>query len=324
MSTSIDRPGVTRTPARASATIRASAAETSLGARLSAFLERNIAYVLVLPTVIGILLVDVYPLLFNFWISFQERKISSAAATFIGLRNYQRILADPEVWNAIRVSLIFTFCSVFLSFVIGFGLALLLNRRFPGRGIVRSVFIIPWAIPAFVAALVWSWMFNDQFGILSAMVRGLGVRAPIWLGRDWALWSLIAVMVWKSFPFQLVVLLAGLQAIPKEQYEAAAVDGANALRRFSSITVPLIRPVAMVGILLAAVNAFHYFTIPWILTRGGPANTTNVIPIATYNIAFIAGDFGYAAAAAVLLFLFILVMSGLYIWQYIREVRDFG
>ena len=131
-------------------------------------------------------------------------------------------------------------------------------------------------------------------------------------------------MVWKSFPFQLVVLLAGLQSIPKDQYEAAAVDGANVFQRFWTITVPLIKPVAMVGILLASVNAFHYFTIPWILTRGGPANATNVIPIATYNIAFIAGDFGYAAAAAVLMFLFILVISGVYIWQYVREVQDFG
>ena len=316
MSTSVGRPAPS---------VRASACRTeqrSLRGRFGDFVERRIAYLLVLPTVICIVLVDVYPLLFNLWISFQERKISSAVPIFVGLRNYQRIVADPEVWNAIRVSLIFTGASVFFSFMIGFGLALLLNREFRARGIVRSVFIIPWAIPAFVAALVWSWMFNDQFGILAAQFRSYGLRPPIWLGRDWALWSLIAVMVWKSFPFQLVVLLAGLQAIPKEQYEAAAVDGANVFQRFWSITIPLIRPVAMVGILLAAVNAFHYFTIPWILTRGGPANATNVIPIATYNIAFIAGDFGYAAAAAVLLFLFILAISGLYIWQYVREIQD--
>jgi multiple sugar transport system permease protein len=316
MSTSLGRaPGAT-------ASTSSYARRASVGSRLGNFVERRIAYILVFPTVVGILLVDVYPLLFNLWISFQERKISSALPTFVGLRNYQRIVLDPEVWNAIRVSLIFTGASVFFSFVIGFGLALLLNRQFPGRGIVRSVFIIPWAIPAFVAALVWAWMFNDQFGILAAMYRSVGLRAPIWLGKDWAMTSLIAVMVWKSFPFQLVVLLAGLQSIPKEQYEAAEVDGANVIQRFWSITVPLIKPVAMVGILLAAINAFHYFTIPWILTRGGPANATNVIPIATYNIAFIAGDFGYAAAAAVLMFLFILVISGVYIWQYVREVQE--
>jgi multiple sugar transport system permease protein len=288
----------------------------------SRFVERRIAYVLILPTALGILLVDVYPLIFNLWISFQERKISSATTPFIGLANYAKIINDPEVWNAIRVSLIFTGGSVLFSFLIGFGLALLLNKQFPGRGAVRSIFIIPWAVPAFVAALVWSWMFNDQFGIFSSLLRQIGVRAPVWLGRDWALWSLIAVMVWKSFPFQLVVLLAGLQAIPREQYEAAEVDGANPWQRFWAITVPLIRPVAMIGILLASVNAFHYFTIPWILTRGGPSGATNVIPIATYSIAFIAGDFGYAAAAAVLLFLFILLVSSLYIWSYIREVND--
>ena len=117
-------------------------------------LERHIAYVLILPTIIGILLVDFYPLLYNLWISFQERKISSAVAPFVGLRNYSRIIGDPEVWNAIRVSLIFTFGSVLFSFLIGFGLALLLNRQFRGRGAVRSIFIVPWAMPPF-AALVW-------------------------------------------------------------------------------------------------------------------------------------------------------------------------
>ncbi len=296
-------------------------ARVRLGAWLGGLVERRIAYVLILPTVLALLIVDVYPLLYNVWISFEERKIAVATPLFVGLRNYQRILADPEVWHAIRVSLIFTVGSVVLSFVIGFALALALNRAWPGRGVMRSVFIVPWAMPAFVAALVWAWMFNDQFGILAGLWRAAGLRPPIWLGRDLALVSLIGVMVWKSFPFQLVVLLAGLQAIPREQYEAAAVDGANMLQRFWHVTLPLIRPVALVSVLLAAVNAFHYFTIPWLLTRGGPANATNVIPIATYNIAFIAGDFGYAAAAAVLLFLFILGLGGIYLWFYLREVR---
>ncbi len=282
-------------------------------------LERHIAYVLVLPTALAVLLVNLYPLAYTFVISFQEYKLSSSAPRFIGLDNYARLLHDPEVWHAIQVSAIFTILSVGLSFVIGLVLALLLNRPLRGRGVIRSLFIIPWAIPAFVAALIWSWMFNDQFGIFGALLRQLGVsRPPIFLSADYALWSLIAVMTWKSFPFQLVILLAGLQAIPADLYEAAAVDGASTWRRFRSITLPMLRPVALISVLLAAINAFHYFPIPWILTRGGPSSATNVIPIATYQIAFSAGDFGYGAAAAFLMFAFIGATSAVYIWSYFR------
>jgi ABC-type sugar transport system permease subunit len=267
-------------------------------------------------------LVNVYPLVYTFVLSFQEYKLSSATGRWIGFANYTKILSDHEVWNSIWISIVFTGASVGISFVIGLALALLLNRRMRGRHVVRSVFIIPWAVPAFVAALTWSWMFNDQFGIISGLTRALGGKPVVWLGKDYALASLITVMVWKSFPFQVVVLLAGLQAINQELYEAASVDGAGTVAKFWHITIALLKPIAMVAILLASINAFNYFTIPWILTRGGPAGATSVLPIATYNIGFIAGDYGYAAAGAVLMFWFILLMSVLYVYQYIQEVRS--
>lgn len=288
---------------------------------LSWWVERRIAYVLILPTLLGIAIITLYPLVYAFIISFQDNRLRSRESPFIGFDNYRVIAADPEVWNSIWITLIFMFVSVVGSFAIGLVLALLLNRPLWGRRYIRSLFIIPWAIPAFVAALTWSWMFNDQFGILTAVSKDLGFsRPPIWLDKDHALWSLIGVMTWKSFPFQLVVLLAGLQSIPSDLYEAASVDGANALQRFQAITLPLLQPVAMVSILLAAINAFHYFPIPWILTRGGPSNATNVISIQTYSQAFGAGNFGRGAAAAILMFLFILAMSAAYIWAYLREV----
>ena len=287
------------------------------------FFERHIAYVLILPTLLGIAIVNLYPVAYAFVISLQEKKLSTNGTKFIGFANYRRILTDPEVWNSIRLSLIFTVASVGLSFAIGLALALLLNRPMRGRGFMRSLFIIPWAIPAFVAALIWSWMFNDQFGIFSALLKQVGIsHPPVWLDRSHALWSLIAVMTWKSFPFQMVVLLAGLQAIPLELYEAAAVDGASPWRRFRAITLPLLRPVAMVSVLLASINAFHYFAIPWILTQGGPSNATNVIAIAIYSIAFAAGDLGYGSAAAMVMFVFILGGSGLYLWSYFKSERD--
>ena len=290
---------------------------------ISWWIERNVAYLLILPTIGGIVLITLYPLIYAFIISFQDKRIRSPETPFIWFNNYRHVISNPDIWHSIRVTLTFTIVSVAGSFVIGLLLALLLNRPLRGRRVLRSLFIIPWAIPAFVAALTWSWMFNDQFGIITAVLKNIGINnPPIWLDKNNALMSLTGVMIWKSFPFQLVVLLAGLQTISQELYEAAAVDGANAWQRFRAITMPLLRPVAMVSVLLAAINAFHYFPIPWILTRGGPSRATSVISIETYNLAFQTGNFGRGAAAAILMFFFIMAISSVYIWAYIREIRN--
>ncbi|MHB8618618.1 MAG: carbohydrate ABC transporter permease [Chloroflexota bacterium] len=287
--------------------------------------DRNAAYILIAPTLLGILLVDAYPLVFNGVISLQDRKISTAHPSFVGLANYATVVHDPEMLHSIEVTIIFTLASVALSYLIGLALALLLNRPIRGRGLLRSIFIIPWAMPAFVVALVWGWMYNDQFGIITALAKGLGItHPPVLLSAQYALGSLTAVMVWKSFPFQFVVLLAGLSAVDSEVLQAAAVDGANAWQRFSQITFPLLKPISMVAILLAAINAFQYFPIPWILTQGGPANATNVVAISVYNTAFLAGNFGTAAAVAMLMFGAVVVMSAVYLLQYIREVQRLG
>jgi ABC-type sugar transport system permease subunit len=291
------------------------------------FVERHIAYFLIAPTILGIAIVNVYPLLDTVRLSFTNRLLSRPEdeTKFIGLDNYSAILSSPGVWNAFKVSLIFTIASVGFSFVIGFALALLLNRPLPGRGILRSIFIIPWAVPAFVAALTWSWMFNDQFGIFASLLKDWGVaKPPIWLGADLALFSLTVVMIWKSFPFQLIVLLAGLQAIPGDLYEAAEVDGAVSYQKLRYITLPLIKPVAMISVLLGSINAFNFFTIPWILTRGGPGDATSVLPIYSYTVGFVGGDFGFAATMAVIMFIFILIVGSLYLWQYLREVDASG
>lgn len=284
--------------------------------------ETHIAYVLIAPTLLGILLVNVYPLIYTVAVSFQRYKITAPSGTWVGLANYQQILSSSTVLNSVRVSIEYTLGAVAGAFVVGFALALLLNRRLPARGLLRSIFIIPWAIPGFVVALTWAWMYNDQFGIFSGMLRSLGITAPVWLGQDDALLALIAMSVWKNFPFHLLILLAALQAIDSGLYEAAAVDGAGRFAQFRYITIPQVRPMALVALLLGSIGTFQDFTMPWILTQGGPAEATNVIPIATYEIGFVAGDFGYAAAAAVLMFAFILVMSGLYLFEYLREARE--
>lgn len=292
---------------------------------VAAWSDRNAPYLLIAPTLVGIVIVDVYPLFFNTLISLQERKISTAHPAFVGLSNYTAVVRDPEMLHALWVSVIFTVASVACSYAIGLVLALLLSRPIWGRGVLRSLFIVPWAMPAFVAALVWGWMYNDQFGILTALAKDVGIRhPPVLLSAPYALASLTAVMIWKSFPFQFVVLLAGLSAINNEILRAAEVDGATAWQRFWLVTFPLLRPISMVAVLLAAINAFQYFPIPWILTQGGPANATNVVPIAVYNTAFLGGDFGLAAAIATLMFLFVLAMGAVYLLQYVREVQSLG
>jgi len=289
------------------------------------WIDREAAYILIAPTLLGILIVDLYPLFFNTVISLEQWKISTAHPAFIGLTNYAAVLHDREALHSLWVSVVFTLASVAGSYVIGLGLALLLSRPMWGRGVLRAVFIVPWAMPAFVAALVWGWMYNDQFGILTALAHDVGIRhPPIFLSAQYALASLIAVMIWKSFPFQFVVLLAGLSAIDDEIQRAAEVDGATAWQRFWLVTFPLLRSISMIAVLLAAINAFQYFPIPWILTQGGPANATNVVPIAVYNTAFLGGDFGMAAAIATLMFVFVLVMGAAYLWQYVREVQSLG
>jgi multiple sugar transport system permease protein len=292
---------------------------------IAGLLERHAPYILIAPALVGILIVDVYPLFFNTLISLQVRRISTAQPRFIGLQNYAAVVRDPEMLHSLHVSITFTLVSVVFSYLVGLCLALLLNRPIKGRGLLRSIFIIPWAMPAFVAALIWGWMYNDQFGILPALAKGLGiVHPPVFLSAPLALWSLIAVMVWKSFPFQFVVLLAGLSGIDGEILQAAEIDGASNWQRFQHVIFPLLRPVSMAAVLLAAINAFQYFPIPWILTQGGPANATNVVPIAVYNTAFLVGDFGSAAAIATLMFGFILIGGAVYLLEYVREIQQLG
>src|SRR5262249_30922919 len=262
-----------RSPSRDRQPTVTSSREVRMRRHAAGWLDRRAPYLLIAPTLLGILVVDVYPLLFSALISLQERKISTLEPVFVGLRNYAAVIRDPEMVHSIKVSVIFTVASVALSYVIGLVLALLLNRRVRWRGLLRAVFIVPWAIPAFIAALIWGWMYNDQFGIIPALAKDLGIaRPPIFLSAPYALGSLIAVMVWKSFPFQFVVLLAGLSAIDEEILRAAEVDGATPWQRFWQITFPLLKPVSVVGGLLAAVNGFPYFPIPWRPEPGRPAH----------------------------------------------------
>lgn len=291
--------------------------------RFQLLADRRAALFLLIPTAVALLIVDGYPLISAIMMSLQKRSLDSPNVSFVGFDNYLRLFADPQTLKSIGLSLVFTIGSVGLSFIVGMAGALLLNPPIPGRGILRALFIIPWAVPAFVAALSWSWIFNDQFGILSAALRSIGItNPPVWLDTDHAMGSLILVMFWKSFPFQLVMLLAGLQSIPSELYEAAELDGAGPIARFWRITLPLLLPVSMASLMLAVINAFQFFPIPWILTGGGPSGATNVIPISAYNLVFQAGEISSGSTLAVIMFLVTLVAAIAFVSVYSKKVGE--
>ena len=212
--------------------------------------------------------------------------------------------------RAFYVSLIFTVASVFFSFVIGFALALLLNRPLPGRSILRSIFIIPWAVPAFVAALTWSWMFNDQFGIVNAVLEGIGLDGQPWLVQRWSAFGIILLTdIWLWTPWFTLLLLAGLQSLPKEPFEAAAIDGTTTWRVFRFLTLPMLRPVIVVCVVIRAIDAFRTFDIVWTLTGGGPGRSTELFSLYAYVHAFLNLDLGRGSAAAIVGALIILVLG---------------
>lgn len=292
---------------------------------LTNLLDKRIAYILIAPTILAILLVNIYPLFETVRLSFTNRLFSrpEEATQYVGLTNYFNVLSDSTMWDSLKISLLFSVLTVSVSYVIGLGIAVLLNQNLPGKAILRSIFIIPWAMPAFVVALIWSWMMNDQFGIFASFLRSFGVtKPPIWLGSDLALLSLIIVVIWKHFPFMFIILLAGLQSLPEELYEAAEIDGARNIDKFWHITLPLLKPVSFMAILLASIQTFNMFTIPWILTKGGPGQATNLLPIYAYREGFVGGNFGVASTMAVIIFLFIMIIGSIYLWQYLRGSDD--
>ncbi len=265
----------------------------------------------------------IYPIAQGILLSFfNTRILNYAHGRFIGLANYQFLLSDPYFWNSVRVTFIYGAASMVCTYLLGLGFALLLNRKFPGRGFIRMLFILPWAIPEVVAVLIFVWMLDAQYGVINyALVEaGLIAKPLAWLASGkLALPALVLVTSWQQFPLAMLILLAGLQTIPKEEYEAAMVDGANAWLRFVHITMPGLRAVNVVLVLLLILNSFRRVTMIYTMTSGGPARATETLSILTYNTAFNYQRIGYAAAVGTALLLILLAFSVLYSIVLLRE-----
>jgi len=275
---------------------------------------RDRGYAFVLPAFLILLGVTVYPIIFVLWLSFHRKMLIFDISKFVGFDNFRFLLGDDRFWNALKNTGYFTFTSVSLELILGLSIAILLNRAFRGRGMMRAIILVPWAIPTVVSARMWEWIYNSDFGVLNYL---LGAKVN-WLGSPaWAMHAAIFMDVWKTTPFVILLLTAGLQVIPGELYQAARVDGAGGWRIFWHITLPLLRPVILVVLLFRTLDAFRVFDAIYVLTGGGPANTTETVSIYAYKVLFQTLQFGYGSTLALVIFL----CTGLISLFYIRLLR---
>ncbi|WP_152045648.1 carbohydrate ABC transporter permease [Aureimonas psammosilenae] len=286
------------------------------------------AWLFLLPMLLVLAAAAGWPLVRTIWFSFTDAKLSSLGeAAFVGFTNYLEyvdygdgtgeyfgLLAEPGWWNAVWNTVYFTLVSVALETVFGLVVALVLNAEFKGRGLVRAAVLIPWAIPTVVSAKMWAWMMHDQFGILNDMLMRIGlIAAPIaWTANpDTAMWAVIIVDVWKTTPFMALLILAGLQMVPGDIYEAAKIDGVHPVKVFWKVTLPLIRPALMVAIIFRALDSLRVFDLIYVLT---PANDqTKTMSVFAQENLFQFDQFAYGSASSTLLFLTIAFITIAYI-----------
>ena len=281
--------------------------------------ERRQALLLVAPAVAVLALVALYPLGAALLLSLQRVVLVFGEREFIGLANYRFLLHDARFWSALGNTAYFTLLAVSLELALGLPLALALHARFPGRGLFRAGILIPWAIPTVVSAKLWAWLFNPDYGLINALLPGPALN---WLGSPrLALHAAVLVDVWKTTPFVALLLLAGLQGIPEELFRAARVDGAGAWRTFRSVTLPLLRPALSLALLFRALDAFRVFDALYVLTEGGPANTTETLSLYAYKTLMRSGDFGYGSTLAVATFLCVAALALVLVRLVGREQR---
>jgi multiple sugar transport system permease protein len=268
-------------------------------------------WVLVLPALLLLILVFAYPIGRAFWVSLFTRNLGTKLQPiFTGLDNYVRMVGDGRFWQSYWTTTVFTATSVWLELLLGLGIALVLNRSFRGRNLVRTIAILPWALPTALIGLAWTWIFNDQFGVVNDILLRLGlIKTGInWLGEPTlAMASVIFADVWKTTPFISILLLAGLQSISADLYEAHAIDGATPWQSFRQITLPLLMPQILIALLFRFAQAFGIFDLITVMTGGGPGGATEVVSLYIYATIMRYLDFGYGAALVVVTFLLLVI-----------------
>jgi ABC-type sugar transport system permease subunit len=287
--------------------------------------ERRTALLLILPSLAVVFGIILYPLLRTLWTSlFDVNSPFPGSYPFVGLGNYRRTLTNPDFWAAIRRTAYFTIVSTLLELGLGILLGLLMNVQFRGRWLLRSIMVLPWALPTIVNGTMWRWIFNPDYGALNALLTQMHILSHYrsWLGSpSLALNMVVLADVWKNTPLAAFLVLAGLQTIPKELFEAARVDGAGPIRTFFRVTLPLLSSTILIILVVRTIEAFKVFDIIYVMTRGGPANGTQTVAYYAYLQAFSNQLFGYGAALAYMMALFILGIALVYIRLLRQEVE---
>ncbi len=275
--------------------------------------DRRLAYLLVAPTVVVLVALSIYPLIHAVTLSLQ---VTSAGASRWSLGNFARLFSDQFFLAALGHTLVYAASALTLEFFFGLGLAVLMNNQLRGRAFFRGALLAPMMLPTVVAGVVWRLMLNPNFGAVNGTLKAMGLNttALTWTSSPrLAMLSVVAVDVWQWTPFMFLILLAGLQAIPQEPYEAALIDGSSAWQTFRHVTLPLLKPAILVALLLRTMDLLRVFDQVFILTEGGPGFATETISLYIYRTAFRFSDFGYAAAMSFVLLIITNIVSAFYI-----------
>ncbi len=265
-------------------------------------------YAILFPAIAVIIIFRFFPMAQAFYVSLTSYDLLSPPR-FIGLGNFVDLIQDPSFINSVQVSVAYVVFSVVPVWVLSLGLAMLFNRSIRGKNLFRAAAFMPVVMPAVVNAVVWTFMYQ-QDGVVNTIIGWFGVDPIPWLRSSaWALWAVIIIGIWRATPYYMVIFLAGLQAIPEEYYEAAQIDGANGWAQFRHITLPLLQPTTMLVVVMSVIVALKVFAVPMIMTGGGPADATRVLPLFIYQTAFEFFKMGRAAAMSVFLFIAMMIFT---------------
>ncbi|WP_240468569.1 sugar ABC transporter permease [Gracilibacillus sp. YIM 98692] len=281
-------------------------------------------YLFLLPAVLFVLTFMIYPIIYNIIVSFQNLTLMNlqVGAEFIGLDNYSKILQNDKFAISLRNTLIYTFSCIFFQVVIGYLLAVFLNQDFPFRNFFRSIMLLAWMTPLVITGSLFTWLFDVDYGVFNFILTSLNIiQEPInWLGqKNTALLAVIITNIWIGIPFNMILILAAMQSLPKDVYEAATVDGARRIQTFWHITLPLLKPQLLVILVLGIIYTFKVFDLILIMTGGGPVNATTVLPFYGYELAFVNFNFGESGVVATVILVILLAIASLYLYMIKKE-----
>lgn len=283
-------------------------------------------YLFVLPSLLFILFFMIFPIGYNLLISFQNVTIMNLAGEhqFVGLANYIKVFKDEAFAVSMKNSVLFTALCILCQFIIGFALALFFNQKFPGRDVMRSLMLLAWMMPIVITATLFKWMLSNDYGIINYVLLTIGIiHQPIhWLTESSSsLLGTIIGNIWVGIPFNMIILLSALQSLPDHLYEAAKIDGASRMRQFYHITLPLMKPTILILLMLGIIYTFKVFDLIFIMTAGGPVNSSTVLPLYAYRLAFSQFEFSLGAAVSSIMFVILVIFAMVYLWMIRKEEK---